>query len=496
MLFTNSLWNITSLTAPPFSTLRDGDHVDVAIIGAGITGLTAAILLRERGKRVAVLEMDRVASGESAMTTAHVTEAIDVRYRHIRRAFDHDAARIVAATLRAAIETIDSIVTRYSIDCAWRRVPGFLYTERRNKVADLKSEAVSASESGVAAKWTAEVPLPFSTRGAVRFENQALFHPRRYLLGIANEIAAHVVEGVHVLHIDESDPCTVETSAGRITADAVFVATHAPINDVLLHTKVAPYRSYAIAMHTEAPVEGLFWDTADPYHYIRSHDDFLIIGGEDHKVGQEVDTEECFTRLQQYAIERFGAHPVRHQWSGQIIESHDGLPFIGATGRAGRIYLATGYAGQGMTLGTAAATIVADLIEGRSHPAAPLFDPGRIHPRGSVRDFVTENVDYPKRILLDRVLRRDVETTRTFDVKSGEGKIVMVDGRKLAVSRDQAGRLHAVSPVCTHMRCDVAWNSAEQTWDCPCHGSRFSMEGEVRNGPATEGLEGVRIDES
>jgi len=496
MHLTDSLWNATSLAAPPFSTLRDGDHVEVAVIGAGVTGLTAALLLRERGKSVAVLEMDRIACGESVMTTAHVTEAIDVRYRHIRRAFDHDAARTVAATLRAAIETVDAIVKRYSIDCAFHRVPGFLYTERRNKVAELKSEAVSASESGVAASWTTDVPLPFVTRGAVRYENQAQFHPRQYLLGIAREIAAHIVEGVHVLHIDEGERCTVETSAGRITADAVFVATNAPINDVLLHTKVAPYRSYAIAMQSAAPVEGLFWDTADPYHYIRSHEDFLIIGGEDHKVGQEVDTEECFTRLQQYAIERFGAHPVRHQWSGQIIESHDGLPFIGATGSAGRVYIATGYAGQGITLGTAAASIVADLIEGKQHPAAPLFDPGRIHPRGAVREFVTENVDYPKRILLDRVLRRDVEATRTFDVKSGEGKIVMIGGRKLAVARDDSGRLHAVSPVCTHMRCDVAWNAAEQSWDCPCHGSRFSMDGEVKNGPATEALEKVEITET
>jgi glycine/D-amino acid oxidase-like deaminating enzyme/nitrite reductase/ring-hydroxylating ferredoxin subunit len=482
---TESLW-IATTWSPEREPLRGDIHVDVAVVGAGITGLTAAVLLQERGRKVAVLEKDRVARGESGFTTAHITEAVDARYQHIQRNHGKDAARLVAEASRASIEQIAELVERHAIDCRFRRVPGFLYTENRKYVAGIKKETGAAREAGVAVSWTSDVPLPFPIRGAVRFENQAQFHPREYLLALAARVP--VYERTHVLEITEGEPCVVRTEHGRVTADVVFEATNVAVASFqTLHTKVAAYRSYVIALESDEPREGLFWDTADPYHYTRWQDDVVIIGGEDHRVGQEEDTAGCFARLMEYITPRYGERRVLHRWSGQIIEPHDGLPFIGGSGK---LFVSTGYAGQGMTFGTVGAMLVTDLITGVANPWAELFDPNRVHLRGAAKDLVAENVEFPKRLIADRLLSRDVEQG---EVHGGEGKIIEENGRKIAAYRDDAGTLHRLSPVCTHMKCDVAWNGAERTWDCPCHGSRFAPDGHVLNGPASEPLE--RIDD-
>jgi glycine/D-amino acid oxidase-like deaminating enzyme/nitrite reductase/ring-hydroxylating ferredoxin subunit len=497
---TTSLW-IGTAPSPSFGPLREGQHVDVAIIGAGITGLTAAMLLKQRGKRVAVIEKERIVSGETGNTTAHITEAIDARYHFVARTFSKDAARVVAQASRASIEQIASFVQQYNIECAFKRLPGYLYTERRGDVAELKKEAIAAAEAGVAAKFTESVPLPFATRGGVMFENQAQFHPRRYLFGLVPHIqgdGSFIFDNTHVTDIKEGEPCVVETSHGTITADLVFEATNVPIAGFIsLNLKDAAYRTYALACPWEGEnPDGLFWDTDEPYHYTRWQETdqgkFLIVGGADHKVGQEKDTESCFADLEKYTAEKFGKRTTAFRWSGQVIDPVDGLPYIG---QAGKMFVSTGYAGQGMTFGTVGGMIVADLITGRENPWADLFNANRIKARGAIKDFVTENVDFPKHIIKDRILRLDVETKRTVDVKPGEGKIASIAGQKVALFRAENGTLQAVSPICTHMRCDVHFNNAEKTWDCPCHGSRFKTDGAVLNGPAKEPLEKLEVEE-
>jgi glycine/D-amino acid oxidase-like deaminating enzyme/nitrite reductase/ring-hydroxylating ferredoxin subunit len=484
-----SLW-MEKGERPAFATLKSGLHVDVAIIGAGITGITAALLLSESGKKVAVLEKERAGSGETGRTTAHVTESLDARYHSIRRHFGLDGARVAAGAMHAAVEQIAALVDKLAIDCDFRRLPGFFYTEKRNRVADLKSEAASAKDAGLAASWTNDVPLPFLTRGGVRFENQAQFHPLRYLLGLASRVAGSIYENVRVHSVEQGDRCILETSAGRVTADRVFVATNAPINDILLHTRIAPYRTYAFAAPFHGPrPEGLFWDTAEPYHYTRWQGGSIIVGGGDHKVGEHEEGDDRWSEILGFARERYGPLEPSHRWSGQIIEPADGLPYIGAASE--RVFIATGYSGQGMALGTAAAMLATDLIAGRANEAAELFSLQRV-PRGGVKELIKENVDFPLHFVLDRF---HTDTTNTFDVKSGEGKIVAIGGRRLAVHRDDSGTLHALSPVCTHMGCDVGWNSAERTWDCPCHGSRYGVDGRVLNGPATEALAQVEIEQ-
>lgn len=492
-----SLWRATSNT-PRFNPFRGDLHVDVAVIGAGITGLTAALLLAERGRTVALLEKESIAAGETGNTTAHITVAIDARYHYVRRKYSAEEARLVADASRASIEKIAELVQRYAIDCRFRRVPGYLYTEKRKYVSELKNEASAAREAGLDAQWTTDVPLPFATRGAVLWPNQAQFHPGQYVSALAshaNKAGVKIFEQTPVTGIEDGEPCVVETAHGRLTAGAVFMATNVPVAGFThVHTLAAAYRTYAIALEETGPhPDGLFWDTADPYHYTRWHETdegtYLIVGGEDHRVGEEDHTEGCFTAVSTYASEYFGTGPERYRWSGQVIEPHGGLPLMG---RSGNLYISTGYSGQGMTFGTVGATLVSDLITGVPNPWAELFDHKRVRPHATTREFITENLHFPGHLIPDRLTSLDVEGKSTDAVAAGEGKIIEVEGRKIAAYRDDTGTLHCVSPVCTHMKCDVAWNGAEKTWDCPCHGSRFTPDGDVVNGPAHTALERIQ----
>jgi glycine/D-amino acid oxidase-like deaminating enzyme/nitrite reductase/ring-hydroxylating ferredoxin subunit len=490
---TQSLWRATS-SSPAFDPFRGDLHVDVAVIGAGITGLTAALLLAERGRTVALLEKESIAAGETGNTTAHITVAIDARYHYVRRKYSAEEARLVADASRASMEKIAELVQRYSIDCRFRRVPGYLYTEKRKYVSELKNEGAAAREAGLDAQWTTDVPLSFATRGAVLWPNQAQFHPGQYLSALAshaNKAGVKIFERTLVTGIEDGEPCVVETEHGRLTAGSVFMATNVPVVGFThVHTLAAAYRTYAIALEeTGQHPEGLFWDTADPYHYTRWQDTaegtYLIVGGEDHRVGEEEDTEGCFGALSTYAGEYFGKRPERYRWSGQVIEPHGGLPLMGGSGN---IYISTGYAGQGMTFGTVGAMLITDLITGVANPWAEVFDHKRVRPHATTREFITENLHFPGHLIPDRLTSLDVEGKSTEEVAAGEGKIIKVEGQKIAAYRDDAGTLHCVSPVCTHMGCDVAWNGAERTWDCPCHGSRFNPNGDVVNGPAHEPL--------
>ncbi|HUR80728.1 MAG TPA: FAD-dependent oxidoreductase, partial [Thermoanaerobaculia bacterium] len=345
---------------------------------------------------------------------------------------------------------------------------------------------------GLDAQYVDQVPLPFETRGAVLWPNQAQFHPRQYVNALAKQAVAagaRIFENTFATRVDKG---VVETEHGAVTAEHVFMATNVPIGGFThVHVKGSAYRSYAMAfVENGAHPDGLFWDTADPYHYTRwqetNEGTFLITGGEDHRTGEEEDTEGCFDRLLSYTHQYFGEHEERYRWSGQIIEPHGGLPLIG--GSSTEVYISTGYAGQGMTFGTAGAMLVSDLILGVKNPWADVFDPMRNRPHMTTKEFITENLHFPAHLIADRLTTADVEARSTEEVSAGEGKIIKVEGRKIAAYRDEHGALHCLSPICTHLKCDVAWNAAERTWDCPCHGSRFAPTGEVLNGPAHEPL--------
>ncbi len=496
-----SLW-IATAKGKTFPALQADRTVDVAIVGAGITGLTAATLLKKAGLSVAVIEADGVAEGVSGFTTAHITEALDRSCGQLIKDFGEDNARLAAESGRVALARIAGFVREEGIACDFARVPAFQYTEDAETVSELAAERKAAASIGSKVTLTRTVPLPFKVAGALRFDRQAQLHPRRYLLPLALAIpgnGSHVFERTRVVEVEDGEPCRVVTAQGTVSARHVIVATHAPFENILLQTKIASYRSYVLALRLkdgEEPPLGLFWDTEDPYHYIRSQASdrgpLLIVGGEDHKTGQDEDTTERFEALLAFAAARFKVASVQYRWSAQVIEPMNGLPFIGRDPGSAHVYVATGYSGTGMTLGTLAAMINTDLILGRKNPYQDLYDPNRFKAKASIVDFVKENVDYPVQLVKDRL--KAVETTSLADVAKGEGKIVDLAGEKTAVYRDEHGLLHAVSPVCTHMGCLVGFNNAEKTWDCPCHGSRFDKDGKVLNGPAVTPLECRRDD--
>lgn len=485
---TESLWvgGIQRHTYPRLE--RDDLHVDVAVVGGGITGTTAALLLKLAGKKVAVIEARTIGSGVTGGTTAHLTQAIDTRYQAIESKFGREGARLVAESSRVAIEQIAAFCARFEIECQFEKVPGYLYTEHDTQVDELKGELEAAHRAGLPVEMAA-VPLPFTASAGIRFDDQAQFQPMAYVSALAAQThgdGSHVFEQTRVLSVDEGEPCRVHLDNGSsLSADRVILATHAPLNRVLLQTKVAHYRSYVVSGPVERAPSGLFWDTEDPYHYVRTHRGAggiqLIIGGEDHKTGQESDTETPFERLTDYAA-RWGLTKPTHRWSAQVIEPVDGLPFIGENANSERVYVATGYSGNGMTFGTIAAQILSDACLGAENPYSTLYEATRIKPLASLKSFIGENTDFPLHLLSDAL--RPPNARSLEDIRPGEGKIVRVSGQRLAVYRDEQNGLHALSPICTHLGCHVAFNGVERSWDCPCHGSRFDIEGRVLDGPA------------
>jgi glycine/D-amino acid oxidase-like deaminating enzyme/nitrite reductase/ring-hydroxylating ferredoxin subunit len=499
---TKSFW-IDSASLPSFEAVRRDDRADVVIVGGGLTGLTATYLLSAAGKSVVLLERARCAQVDTGHTTAHLTMVTDERLSDLVQRFGRDHAQAVWDAGLAAIAQIDQIVREQAIACGFEWVDGYLHAapdspaeERRR----LEGEADLARSLGFDTEFMAAVPLMRAP--GIRVEGQARFHPREYLAGLARSVTERGGR-IHE-HSDasefSSDPFGVKVNGHTIACDSIVLATHNPlvgtagiVSATLLQTKLALYTSYVVAGRVRRGTvpDALFWDTADPYHYLRIHaagdHDMVIFGGEDHKTGQTTDTAQCFQRLEARLKALIAEVAVTHRWSGQVIETPDGLPYIGPMGD--RQYLATGFAGNGMTFGTLGAMMIADAITGRANPWADLFDPGRKALGRSTWEYLKENKDYPYYLIRDRFAGGEARSLRA--VKRGHGTIVDRNGARVAAYRHEDGTVTMRSATCTHMGCVVGWNDAEHTWDCPCHGSRFTTNGDVISGPAESPLAAV-----
>jgi len=488
-----SIWAATA-ALPSFTPLEQNMHVDVCIVGAGISGLTTAYVLARAGKRVAVLDDGPVAGGMTQMTTAHITNQLDDRYFELEKLHGREGARLSADSHTAAIDRIETIVRQENIACDFARVDGYLFLAEGDRRETLEHELDAAHRAGLRAVELLErAPFrSFDTGPCLRFPAQGQFHPLKYLSALAEAIhrtGSRIFTGTHADQIEGGVPALVHAGKHVVTADAVVVATNVPVNDrVAIHTKQAPYMTYVVAARVppgSVPTV-LSWDTGDPYHYLRLYHDLLIVGGEDHKTGQASDTPERYARLEAWARARFPEMgQVELAWGGQVMETQDFLAFIGRNPiDHENVYVATGDSGMGITHGTIAGMLLSDLILGRTNPWEALYDPSRVTLRAA-GDFARENSNVALQYT-DWLTGGDVASAD--DVRPGSGAIVRRGLEKIAVYRDEQGQIHQCLAKCPHLGCVVHWNPAEITWDCPCHGSRFDRYGKVISGPANRDL--------
>lgn len=500
---TISYWTAgTTLTSPPL----DGDAVcDACVIGAGIAGLSVAYELAAAGLAVIVIDADGPGAGETGRTTAHLMTAFDDYFFYVERHLGHQAARQIAQSHAAAVSRMESICAAESIDCDFRRVDGFLFAESSDGEDLLSRELDAAHRAGLdEVERASDVPTgKVALRAALRFPRQGQLHPLKYLGGLVDAIqrrGGKVYGKTRAMEVNDGHPATVRTASGaRIQAGHVIVATNTPFIDrFAIHTKQAAYRTFVVGMKVPRGSMPLcqFWDTLDPYHYVRIAGDLdadyqlLISGGEDHKVGQADDAGQRFARLVDWTRQRF---PVVDEpmfaWSGQVMEPVDGVAFIGRNPGDANVYVVTGDSGNGMTHGAIAGMLLRDQITDRTNDWADLYDPSRKSVTAVV-EYARENANvvaqYADWLGKDEGVALDA-------IAPGEGHVVKAGGRHVAACRDADGGLHTFDATCPHLKCLVQWNSLEQSFDCPCHGSRFGVDGSVLHGPAKSGLEPVSV---
>lgn len=473
---------------------------DVVIAGAGITGITTALLLQTAGKNCLVTEARNIGFGTTGGTTAHLNTMLDTPYYTIEKNFSEAAARQVYQGTQEAIELIRRHIGAYSISCTFEEKTGYLFSPSKDLDEELKKIVDSAQKTGVEMDYTDHNPVPIPFTSVARFSGQAQFNPVQYVYALAKAFEAAggvILQDNPVKEVKEEDQLQVHTERGIIKTKNVVYATHTPPGVNLLHLRLVPWRSYAMAVRISGEYpDAVVYDTLDPYHYFRTQEidgiKYLVAGGEDHKTGHEENAESSFLKLEAYLRKYFDLEEVTWKWSSQFYEAVDGLPYIGHFPmHPDNIYAATGFGGNGMIYGTLSAIILRDLITTGKSEYEKLFDPNRIKPIAGFKEFVSAAADVVGNLVSKPFNAEKIDGLA--DLAPGEGKIVKYEGHKLALYKDENGHIHGISSTCNHLGCSISWNSAEKSWDCPCHGSRFNVDGEMITGPATKDQQRIEI---
>lgn len=492
---TTSIWRRTG--APPeFAPLPGSTSAEVVVIGAGVTGLTTALLLAGSGVQVTLVEAGGIGAGTTGDTTGKVTSQHGMIYRDLIERHGEATARAYGQVNEQAIEQIEALCRTHDIDAGFQRRAAYLYTTAQDRVAELHAEFDAARRLGLPANWVDDPELPFDVAGAVRFDDQAQLHPMDYLAGLAATLASMPGATVHTstraVNVTETDGrVVVTTERGEITADHAVLATLSPITDRGFEfARLSPVRAYGISVAVDDPgFEGMYLSVDDPSWSLRRYDDgrtrqVVVVGGS-HPVGRAPKEDGRFELLERFAREHFEVREVTARWSAQDHTAMDRLPFIGRTAFSGHIHVATGFQKWGLSAGTFAAHLLTDLITGRDNPHAATFAPTRLEVTAEATSFLKHNLEVARMFVEDRVRP---EAASIDDIPPGQGATVRLGADLVAVSKDHEGNVTRRSATCTHLGCVVRWNRAEASWDCGCHGSRFDREGRVLNGPATTPL--------
>ncbi|HET6245169.1 MAG: FAD-dependent oxidoreductase [Bacteroidetes bacterium] len=496
MINKNSIWKATTEKVD-FPKLQKDISVDVAIVGGGITGLTCAHLLSESGKSVAVLEAREIGGGTTGFSTGNLYSTVDSRLYHISSKFDKKTSKNVVESRASAIDLIEQTIAKYSISCDFYRTPWHLFTESKEENKTIEKEYKALEKAGLSPTLSQSLLTPFKIESAVRIEGQAQFNPMKYVKALAKAIShdnCKIFENTRVLDFKAASPCVLETSLARISAKHIILASHTPKGAYAIQSAISPYREDAIAVklkNTENyPPQGIYWGlTKNQHHSFRTYtttenQKFLVLVGEHYKVGQTEDTRKKFEALEKFARQRFDIASIEYQWAAQSYRSADGLAYIGEIEE--NIFTGTGFSTDGLTYGTLAGMIISDTINGIKNPYAKMYDINRHNPLKAAKNYINENLNVMGEYMKDLPGIADVDQFK--EIKQNEGKVISVEGEKIAAYRDINNKVYTLSAVCTHMKCIVNWNSAEKSWDCPCHGSRFDLNGTVIEGPAITDL--------
>ncbi|WP_265131518.1 FAD-dependent oxidoreductase [Chryseobacterium oranimense] len=478
---------------------------DVAIVGGGITGISTAVRLQKEGKKCIILEAANIGFGTTGGTTAHLNDFFDTTYAQAIKDFGLNNAKLLKYVGIEAKNIIKNNIREYNIDCDFERKTAYIFALDESQARQLDEMVKGSAQVGHQMILTQDIPFPIPFKKAAVVPDQGQFHPIKYikaLMQVFIDLGGVLVEQcLCESHDEQEDQVVLKTTKGEIKAARVIYATHIPPGVNVLHFMNAPYRSYAIAFSIKGDhyPKDLGYDLIDPYHYYRTQEIngevLLIAGGEDHKTGHAEDTGECFSKLENYVREYFDVETAVYSWSSQYYEPVDGLPYIGVLpGSNGRIYTATGFRGNGMIFGTITSQILGDLILTGSSKYKELFDPGRIKPMAGFTTFVKEQASVAFDFIKDKLFVEKISSLA--ELKDGEAKVVKYDGSSYAVYKESNGKAHILKSVCPHAQCEVRWNSAEISWDCPCHGSRFNVNGKMLTGPTVKDLQRIETDPS
>lgn len=491
---TSSYW-LASVPRTDYPSLQEDVQTDVAIVGGGMAGITTAFLLKMKGFKVTVVEADRILHGTTGHTTAKLTSQHALIYARIKNQMGEELAQQYADANESAIDMVASLVKEYGIDCDFSWQPAHMYTNSHKFIKDLEDEYQAAAGFGIKASLEDKLNMPFPLKLALKYEGQAQFHPLKYLQVLAEKIpggGSAVYENTPAVNIDKDSGQVITRYGHTVTADRIVIATHYPFFDGggLYFSRIYADKSYIIGVKAEEKFPGgTYINVENPTRSLRSQPyregEMILIGGEHHKTGDGVNLNQHYQNLIDFAHQNYEVQEVLYRWSAQDCMTADGVPYVGTlTGRHPDIYVATGFGKWGMTNSTAAAMIISDLITVGDNPWAPVYNPSRFNLE-SFKKVVFEGIDVVKEYVGGKISKGG----EGAELAKGEAQIVTADGQRAGAYRDDQGKLHMVDITCTHLGCELKWNDAETTWDCPCHGSRFSPDGDIIEGPAFNHLQ-------